>query len=69
MHLSDARLGPGGAARKHLRLGEGDLQLRRLLAHPRAREAAVVSLETVLIDPSPAELAAERASLEEILGG
>jgi sugar phosphate isomerase/epimerase len=69
VHLSDALLGPGGAARKHLRLGEGGLQLRRLLAHPRAREAAVVSLETVLIDPSPAELAAERAGLEEVLGG
>jgi sugar phosphate isomerase/epimerase len=68
VHLSDASLGPDGAARKHLRLGRGDLDLRRLLAHPRAREAGIVSLETVLIDPAPADLATERALLEEALG-
>jgi sugar phosphate isomerase/epimerase len=69
VHLSDARLGHDGAARKHLRLGKGTLELGRLLAHPRARQAAVVSLETVLVDPAPEDLAAERALLEEALGG
>lgn len=69
VHLSDARLEADGTARKHLRLGRGSLDLRGLLAHPRARQAAIVSLETVLIDPAPADLAAERALLEEALGG
>jgi sugar phosphate isomerase/epimerase len=69
VHLSDARLGPDGTVRKHLRQGAGSLELRSLLAHPRAREAGIVSLETVLVDPSPADLAEERARLEEALGG
>ena len=69
VHLSDARLEADGTARKHLRLGRGSLDLRGLLAHPRAREAAIVSLETVLIDPVPADLAAQRALLQEALGG
>jgi sugar phosphate isomerase/epimerase len=68
VHLSDASVGPDGAARKHLRLGRGELDLRRLLAHPRAREAGIVSLETVLVDPAPADLAEERARLQEALG-
>jgi len=69
VHLSDARLEADGTARKHLRLGRGSLDLRGLLAHPRAREAPIVSLEAVLIDPAPSDLAAERALLEEALGG
>jgi sugar phosphate isomerase/epimerase len=69
VHLSDARLGPDGAARKHLRQGRGSLELRRLLTHPRARKAGIVSLETVLIDPAPADLAAERDLLQEALCG
>lgn len=69
VHVSDARRGPDGAARKHLRLGQGSLELRRLLAHPRARQAGIVSLETLLVDPAPPDLAAERARLEEALGG
>jgi sugar phosphate isomerase/epimerase len=69
VHLSDAGLEADGTVRKHLRLGRGGLDLRDLLAHPRAREAPIVSLETVLIDPTPADLAAERALLEEALGG
>lgn len=69
VHLSDARLQADGTARKHLRLGRGSLDLRGLLAHPRAREAAIVSLETVMIDPEPEDLAGERALLEEALGG
>lgn len=67
VHLSDARLEADGTVRKHLRLGRGSLDLRGLLAHPRAREAAIVSLETVLLDPAPADLAAERALLEEAI--
>jgi len=69
VHLSDARQAPDGTARKHLRLGRGSLDLKHLLAHPRARQAGVVSLETVMIDPSPGDLAAERALLEEALIG
>lgn len=69
VHLSDARRDPGSPARKHLRLGNGNLDLARLLAHPRARQAGVVSLETVMIDPTPRDLTAERALLQEVLGG
>jgi sugar phosphate isomerase/epimerase len=69
VHLSDARRDPGSAARKHLRLGHGSLDIARLLAHPRARQAGVVSLETVMIDPTPRDLAAERALLQEALDG
>jgi sugar phosphate isomerase/epimerase len=69
VHLSDARRDPGAPARKHLRLGRGTLDLARILAHPRARGAGIVSLETVMIDPAAADLAAERAALEEALGG
>lgn len=68
VHLSDARRDPTAPARKHLRLGQGTLDLRRLLAHPVARGAGIVSLETVMIDPTAADLAAERAALEEALG-
>ncbi|MFN2169112.1 MAG: sugar phosphate isomerase/epimerase family protein, partial [Anaerolineae bacterium] len=56
VHLSDARFTEGAPARKHLRLGQGNLDLAGLFAHPRAREARIVSLETVLIEPTVAEL-------------
>ena len=69
VHVSDARRDPGVPARKHLRLGQGTLDLARLLAHPRARRAGIVSLETVMIDPLPGDLAAERAALQEALDG
>jgi len=68
VHVSDARQGPDGAAQKHLRLGQGSLELPRLLAHPRARQAGIVSLETVLVDPALPELIAERTRLQEALG-
>jgi len=69
VHLSDALFHEGAPARKHLRLGQGNLDLAGLFAHPRAREARIVSLETVMIDPGVAELAAERAGMEAILAG
>jgi sugar phosphate isomerase/epimerase len=67
IHLSDAWFEPPAPARKHLRLGEGNLELASLLAHPRAREARIVSLETVMIEPEAAELAREREKMEAIL--
>ena len=69
VHLSDALHPPGSPARKHLRLGQGALDLRHILSHPRARQAGVVSLETVMIDPTEKDLSAQRALLEEALHG
>jgi sugar phosphate isomerase/epimerase len=68
VHLSDALSAAGAPARKHLRLGQGNLDLPRLFGHPTAQGAGIVSLETVLIDPSVAELAEERIRMERILG-
>ena len=67
VHLSDAEVSDTTPARKHLRLGEGNLDLRRLLAHPQARQAPVVSLETVLVEPGAADLADERAKMQALL--
>jgi len=67
IHLSDALFDPLSPARKHLRLGEGNLELAPLLAHPRAREARIVSLETVMIEPGTADLAGERQKMQGLL--
>ena len=67
IHLSDALYHEGQPARKHLRLGQGNLDFERLFSETRARQARVVSLETVLIDPQLDDLVQERSRMETIL--
>jgi sugar phosphate isomerase/epimerase len=68
VHLSDCLYNENDPSRKHLRLGEGNLDLSQLLAHPFARQARVVSLETVMIDPEPDDLVSELTEMKRLLG-
>ena len=67
VHLSDCLYHEGKPAHKHLRIGEGNLDLSRLLQQPAGRKARILSLETVMIDPGLDDLILERKKMTELL--
>jgi sugar phosphate isomerase/epimerase len=67
VHLSDALYQSGVPTNKHLRLGKGNLDFRKIFNHPKAQGAKVISLETVIINPAPEDLIQERMAVQRLI--